>query len=141
MATRTETKLLQMAPEKCLPVLHSKLDPVRARELATAFKALADPTRVQIVSLLLGTGEAGLCVCDIVSNFPLGQPTVSHHLKVLRDARLVRARKGGLWVHYSANREHLTLLGIVLPVLQMHIERSECSDEEYNSMADGEKNS
>src|SRR3990167_5515341 len=93
----TLTRTGPLAVDGTLPALLHGLSLHQARELATAFKALADPTRVQIVSLLLGTGEAGLCVCDIVSNFPLGQPTVSHHLKVLRDARLVRARKGGLW--------------------------------------------
>ena len=141
MATRTETKLLRVTPEKCLPALRAKLDPLKARELATVFKALADPTRVQIVSLLLEAEEPGVCVCDIGFNFPLGQPTISHHLKVLKDAGLVCARKGGLWVYYSVNREHLAHLGIALPVPQVHIERAECPDEKYNGMSDGEKNS
>jgi len=68
-----------------------------------------------MVSLLLGAGEGGLCVCDIGLNFPLRQPTISHHLRVLREAGLLRARKEGLWVYYSLNRERLDRLGITPP--------------------------
>lgn len=111
----TQTKLLSIIPGSCTPALLPKLGPSQAKELATVFKALADPTRVQIVSLLLEAGERGLCVCDIVANFPLGQPTISHHLKLLRDARLLLSRKQGLWVFYSLNRERLACLGIAVP--------------------------
>jgi ArsR family transcriptional regulator, arsenate/arsenite/antimonite-responsive transcriptional repressor len=72
------------------------------RSAAQTLAALADPTRLQIVSML-AVQEAPLCVCDITSAFELGQPTISHHLKVLRDARLVRWEKRGLWVYYSVD--------------------------------------
>ena len=62
------------------------------------FRAFADPTRLRILNLLL-RGE--LCVCDIVSTLDAPQPTVSRHLAYLRKARLVEARKDGLWMHYT----------------------------------------
>jgi ArsR family transcriptional regulator, arsenate/arsenite/antimonite-responsive transcriptional repressor len=66
--------------------------------------ALADPTRLGIVTMLSGLDEP-LCVCDIVTQFDLGQPTISHHLKVLREAGLVGCEKRGLWVYYWLNRD------------------------------------
>ena len=68
--------------------------------------ALADNTRLGIVEMLARLDEP-LCVCDIVSGFDLGQPTISHHLKVLRDAGLVLWERRGLWVYYSLHRETL----------------------------------
>jgi ArsR family transcriptional regulator, arsenate/arsenite/antimonite-responsive transcriptional repressor len=67
------------------------------------YAAMGDPCRLEILNLLLGT-YSELCVCDIASHFELGQPTISHHLKVLRDASLVSANKRGKWVYYSINK-------------------------------------
>ena len=69
-----------------------------ADELAGRFRALADPTRVAIVSRLSGAAE--LCVCDLTAAFDLSQPTVSHHLKVLREAGLVESTRRGTWAYY-----------------------------------------
>src|SRR5213596_2693687 len=69
-----------------------------AGDLAERFRALADPTRVAIVNRLSGADE--LCVCDLTAAFDLSQPTISHHLKVLRDAGLVEATKRGTWSYY-----------------------------------------
>ncbi|MBI4297500.1 MAG: helix-turn-helix transcriptional regulator [Chloroflexi bacterium] len=99
------------------------------RELSVAFKALADPTRVRMVSLLLAAGPEGLCVCDIVVNFPLGQPTISYHLRLLKESGLVSATKKGLWVHYRANPDRLSALGISLPVSPQAVSRSACCDD------------
>lgn len=76
------------------------------------FKALADETRLTIVRRLAEEGE--VCACDLVC-CDLAQPTVSHHLKVLREAGLVKTEKRGLWVHYSLNREKLEVLRSWLP--------------------------
>ncbi len=70
-----------------------------ATELAQAFKALGNPVRVQIIELL-SRCDGQVCVCDIESYFDLSQPTISHHLKVLREAGLVTSDQHGLWVHY-----------------------------------------
>ena len=69
-----------------------------AAELAATFKALGDPTRVAIVNRLT-TAEA-VCVCDLTAAFDLSQPTISHHLKILRDAGLVEAERRGTWAYY-----------------------------------------
>lgn len=74
------------------------LAPGAAEELARRFKALADPTRVAIVNRLAGAGE--VCVCELVADFDLSQPTVSHHLRILRDAGLVESRRRGTWAYY-----------------------------------------
>ena len=107
----------------------------QAEELAALFRALADPTRIQIVSLLLAAGASGLCVCDIVAHFALRQPTISHHLKLLKDAGLASATKKGLWVYYMVNKERLAHFSISVPSSQRAIQRSECA-EQYDSVLD-----
>ena len=74
------------------------LEDEAAEELASIFKALADPTRVAIISRL-AAGEA-CCVCDLTDTFELSQPTVSHHLRVLRDAGLVESERRGTFAYY-----------------------------------------
>lgn len=74
------------------------LDPLAAEDLAGVFKALADPTRVAIVSRL-ATGEK-CCVCDLTDAFDISQPTVSHHLRILRDAGLVESERRGTFAYY-----------------------------------------
>ena len=69
-----------------------------AEDLAGAFKALADPTRVAIVNRL--STSTDVCVCDLTAAFELSQPTVSHHLRILRDAGLVEATRQGTWAYY-----------------------------------------
>ena len=86
------------ADECCTPTERHLLGGDEAGRHATTFKALADPTRVQIVSLLAEVAE--LCVCDINANFALEGSTMSHHLKVLREAGLISSEKRGLWVFY-----------------------------------------
>ena len=91
---------------KSLPVLQPlccgpdlpPMDTTAATDLATLFKALADPTRVAIVNRL-ASGEA-CCVCDLTATFDLSQPTISHHLRVLRDAGLVQSESRGTWAYY-----------------------------------------
>jgi len=73
-----------------------------AEEYAGWFKALADPTRIRILNLLAQSDEP-VCVCDIVDRFPLGQPTISHHLKVLRDVCFVVAERRGTFMYYRVN--------------------------------------
>ena len=75
-----------------------------ADHAARRFRALADPTRLRILSLLARHADH-VCVCDIVGAFPLEQPTISYHLKVLRDACLVSAERRGLWAYYRVEPE------------------------------------
>lgn len=78
--------------------------------LSELCKALADPTRLQILQLL-AMARRPLCVCELENQFNLSQPTVSHHLRLLRDAALVRATRRGTWVYYELNARPLQLLG------------------------------
>lgn len=88
-------------PEGCCPVRAVRPLPAREQErLVAAFKALADPTRLEILRLV--AAQAGpVCVCDIVDRFDLSQPTISHHLKVLRESGLLRTAKQGIWAFYE----------------------------------------
>lgn len=74
---------------------------------ARLLKALADPTRLRILSLL-SRHEGEVCVFEIVESFTLEQPTISHHLRILRDAGLVDCRKKGLWAYYYVRRDALS---------------------------------
>jgi len=92
-------KTLQVLQAPCCCPGSPPLDERVAQALAARFKALADPSRVAIVNRLAGADE--VCVCDFIGTLGLAQPTVSHHLKVLREAGLVEvARKRGTWVYY-----------------------------------------
>lgn len=82
-------------------------------EAALLFKALADETRLSILKQLREEGE--VCVCNLFACCDLAQPTVSHHLKILRDAGLVNAEKRGVWVHYSLNPGKIGRLRALLP--------------------------
>ena len=74
------------------------MKPAAAEQLATRFRALGDPTRVAIVNRLAQAEET--CVCDLTAAFALSQPTISHHLRVLRDAGLVESSRRGTWAYY-----------------------------------------
>jgi ArsR family transcriptional regulator, arsenate/arsenite/antimonite-responsive transcriptional repressor len=85
-----------------------------AEAVAATFKALSDPTRVAIVNRLAAAPE--VCVCDLTSAFELSQPTVSHHLRVLRDAGLVDAERRGTWAFYRLVPEAIERLsGVFAP--------------------------
>jgi DNA-binding transcriptional ArsR family regulator len=90
----------------CRTDVSPKLGQERAREYAGWFKALADPTRIRILNLLARNGEP-VCVCDIVKHFPIGQPTISHHLKILRETRFVLPERRGTFMYYRVNRNCL----------------------------------
>jgi DNA-binding transcriptional ArsR family regulator len=83
------------------PVITPSLDVVSTATLADRLKALADPTRLRMLDLLADQPHP-LCVCDITSQFPQNQPTISHHLRILREAALVDCEKRGVWAYYWA---------------------------------------
>jgi ArsR family transcriptional regulator len=84
------------------------LDRAAADELAARFKALADPTRVAIINSLSAADE--VCVCSLTETFELSQPTISHHLKVLREAGLVESSRRGTWAYYRLVPEAVAAL-------------------------------
>jgi ArsR family transcriptional regulator len=86
----------------CEPVVYPDVERHQAERMASIAKALGDPIRLQLVDVL--RKHAGkVCVCELVPLFDLSQPTVSHHLKVLRDAGLVDSERRGLWAYYYVN--------------------------------------
>lgn len=86
----------------CAPAHEEAFLPVsEADALAARFKALADPSRLQILSIVSSSPDAETCVCDLSEPLNLGQPTVSHHLKILVEAGLLHREKRGVWAYYS----------------------------------------
>lgn len=102
-------------PEGCCPAAGADCERWRPglEEAARLFHALADETRLAILQQLREQGE--VCACDFLACCERAQPTVSHHLKVLRQAGLVRAEKRGLWVYYTLNAEALERLRGLMP--------------------------
>jgi ArsR family transcriptional regulator, arsenate/arsenite/antimonite-responsive transcriptional repressor len=91
-------KAIATIPVLCCGPDTAPLDAAASASLAARFRALADPTRVAIVNRLAAADEC--CVCDLTAAFELAQPTISHHLKVLRDAGLVESSRRGTWAYY-----------------------------------------
>jgi ArsR family transcriptional regulator len=99
------------AESQCCPsVLACALDVQAAGELAHGFTALADPVRLQVLSILAATPAGEVCVCEFVEPLGKSQPTVSHHMKILSEAGLVSGQRRGKWVYYSLNRGRLASL-------------------------------
>ncbi len=97
--------------EQCCPsILSSPLDPTEAKQLALGFTALADPVRLQLLSILAAAPDGEVCICDFVEPVGKSQPTVSHHMKILSAAGLVHGERRSKWVYYSLDRERLAAL-------------------------------
>lgn len=103
----------------CSPVTREPLTAHQAEQVVPLVKALADPVRLRLLSLVASHEEGEACVCDLNDAFALSQPTISHHLKLLHEAGLLDRDKRGVWVYYRINRMALadlaSLLGGVTP--------------------------
>ena len=98
----------------CCGLIDAGMSDEDADIVAERFRALADATRVRMLNLLIRNDE--LCVCDLNENFELSQPTISHHLSLLKKAGLVESDMRGRWAFYRANKEAIEALGNVLEV-------------------------
>ena len=98
----------------CPPLLQAALEPEQAEELAAALKALADPARLRLLSLIQAQPNHEACVCHLTEPLGLKQPTVSHHLRVLLDAGLVKREQRGSWAYYRVVPETLEMLRTLL---------------------------
>jgi ArsR family transcriptional regulator, arsenate/arsenite/antimonite-responsive transcriptional repressor len=96
--------------ECCPSVLAAPLDPDSASELASSFNALGDPVRLRLLSMLAAAPDGEICVCEFIEPIGKSQGTISHHLKILGDAGLVRGDRRGKWVWYSLDRARLAEL-------------------------------
>jgi len=86
----------------------------QAERLAVAFKALADPVRLRLLSLIASHDGGEACVCDLTGEFAVTQPTISHHLKVLREAGLLTSQRRATWVYYRVQPDALAMLAQLL---------------------------
>ena len=102
------------APVCCAPLSQGPLSPGQAEQVAPLLKALADPVRLRLMSLVASHPGGEACVCDLSDAFDLSQPTISHHLKVLHDSGLLDREKRGVWVYYRARAQALTSLGALI---------------------------
>lgn len=93
----------------CNPDLSWRLGDMETNQFATAFKALSNPVRLQMIDLISQDGGQ-ICSCDIERHFELTQPTISHHLKVLRDAGLIQSEARGVWISHRLNASMFTAL-------------------------------
>lgn len=96
------------------PLVREPLSPEAATRLAVALKALADPVRLRLMSLIASHDGGEACVCDVSGGIDVSQPTISHHLKVLRTAGLLTAERRGSWVYYRVVPDALQQLSLLL---------------------------
>ena len=108
--TAVATELIQ----GCCHLVDPGMGDDEAVVVADRFKALADPTRVRLLNILMRNPE--LCVCDLLVNFDLSQGTISHHLGILKKAGLVESTERGRWAFYRASTETINALGQILEV-------------------------
>jgi len=98
----------------CAPVLDGALTEPDAADLAGQFKVLADPARLRLLSLIAARPSGEACVCELIEPLGLSQPTVSHHLKLLKGAGLLEREQRGVWAFYAIRPERLSLLAEAL---------------------------
>lgn len=102
------------APVCCQPIADAPLSADEATDLARRLKALADPQRLRLLSLLMAAPGGEACTCDLTDTLDLSQPTVSHHLKKLHEVGLVSGERRGVWTYYRAEPDALQALTAVL---------------------------
>jgi ArsR family transcriptional regulator, arsenate/arsenite/antimonite-responsive transcriptional repressor len=98
----------------CAPLLRQPISPGQAAEMARLLKALADPARLRLVSLIAAHDGGEACACDLTDPLGLTQPTISHHLKTLTDAGILTREKRGIWAYYTLNPAALTAIAVAL---------------------------
>ncbi|HEY0001938.1 MAG TPA: metalloregulator ArsR/SmtB family transcription factor [Actinoplanes sp.] len=100
----------------CTPMTRGRVPAQAAGVLAHAFKALGDPIRLQLMSMIASAPDGEICVCDLTPAFTISGTTISHHLKVLREAGLVDAERRASWVYYRARPGLMRQLAMLLTV-------------------------
>ena len=98
----------------CTPLSREPMSEAQAAQVAPLLKALADPVRLRLMSMVLSHEGGEACVCDLTGAFDLSQPTISHHLKVLHECGLLDRDKRGVWVYYRARTDALRDLGTLI---------------------------
>lgn len=101
-------------PLCCSPVMRQPLREEQSVELARVFKAIGEPVRLRLLSLIASHAGGEACVCDLSGAFELSGPTISHHLKVLREAGVITGERRGTWIYYRVRTEMLAVLSELL---------------------------
>jgi ArsR family transcriptional regulator len=109
-----QDRVLADLDQCCSPLAREPLTPAQAIELARVFKAMGDPVRLRLLSLIASHEGGEACVCDLTGVFELTGPTISHHLKVLREAGLISGERRGTWVYYRVLPEAMRRASAVL---------------------------
>jgi ArsR family transcriptional regulator, arsenate/arsenite/antimonite-responsive transcriptional repressor len=112
--TTAERYALPLAEDCCAPLLREPLTPGQAADLARTLKALADPTRLRLVSMVAAHDGGEACVCELTEPLSLTQPTISHHLKILVDAGIFTRDKRGVWAYYALRPQAFRALAAIL---------------------------
>jgi ArsR family transcriptional regulator len=102
------------AGECCAPLAREPLPEAGAQELALLFKAVADPMRLRLLSLIACHEGGESCVCDLTEAFDVTPPSVSYHLKILREAGLISSDRRGTWIYYRVNPDVMARMSAVL---------------------------
>ncbi|WP_127506266.1 ArsR/SmtB family transcription factor [Actinoplanes solisilvae] len=100
----------------CAPLAQSPIPPEAAGTLSQAFKALGDPIRLQLMSMIASAPGGEICVCDLTPAFEISGPTISHHLKALKESGLVTAERRASWVYYRAQPALMRRLSALLDI-------------------------
>ena len=115
---RRPRPLLKLSPVETVasssPLTQEPLSGEAAERIAPLLKALADPARLRLMSIIASHADGEACVCDLTDGFDLSQPTISHHLKVLHEVGLLDRSKRGVWVYYRTRPSALAHLGTLL---------------------------
>lgn len=110
-----QLEILDVSAAACCPPLsQASLDAENAGDLAQMFKALGDPIRLRLFSMIASAPAGEVCVCDLTDGFDVSGPTISHHLKVLREAGLIDGDRRGTWVFYRPLKDNVRLLSGLL---------------------------
>lgn len=96
----------------CCALTTTAMDENEAERIAPMFKALGDPVRLRLIALIAAQDE--ICVCNLTPHFALSGPTISHHLRQLREAGLIRSQRRGTWIYYRINPDAVSALGELL---------------------------
>ncbi|MDP9395072.1 MAG: metalloregulator ArsR/SmtB family transcription factor [Actinomycetota bacterium] len=102
----------------CAPLAAAPLTAEQAGQVAPMLKALGDPVRLRLLSLLATSPNGEACLCDLQEHFQLGQPTMSHHMKVLTDAGLLERDKRGVWAYFRVRPQALAALAALITPLE-----------------------
>ncbi|MCW2687901.1 MAG: putative transcriptional regulator [Mycobacterium sp.] len=114
--SKSELRLTDVSGCEFAPLVREPLSEAAAAELAIKLKALSEPVRLRLLSVVASHSGGEACVCDLSVGIELSQPTISHHLKVLRDAGLLASERRASWVYYSVRPEALRNLSSLLSV-------------------------